>query len=85
MGTVLLIFITPAYIYLDKNIIPEKKIEDALHIAVCSVFNIDILLSWNYRHMANVNKENKIMSVNIAEGYNKQLRIITPMEVIYEE
>jgi len=74
-----------AYIYLDKKIIPKKKIEDALHIAICSVFNIDILLSWNYRHMANVNKESKIISANIAEGYNKQLRIITPMEVIYEE
>ncbi|MBF0227672.1 MAG: PIN domain-containing protein [Desulfobacterales bacterium] len=74
-----------AYLYINKTIIPKKKIEDALHIAICSIFNIDILLSWNYRHMANVNKESKIMSVNISEGYNKQLKIITPMEVIYEE
>ena len=73
-----------AYVYIDKNIIPKNKIEDALHISVCSVLNIDYLLSWNYKHLANVNRESKIIAVNITEGYNKQLRIITPMEVMYE-
>jgi len=73
-----------AYVYMKENIIPQNKIEDALHISICSVFNIDYLLSWNYRHLANVNKESKIIAVNITEGYNRQLRIITPMDVMYE-
>lgn len=74
-----------AYIYIEHKIIPERKIEDALHIAICTVMNIDILLSWNYKHLANINKESKIISTNITEGYSRTLRIITPIEVIYEK
>lgn len=73
-----------AYNYIDQKIIPERKIEDALHIAICTVFNIDILLSWNYKHLANINKESKIISYNLLEGYSKNLKIITPIEVTYE-
>ena len=71
--------------YIEHKIIPERKIENALHIAICTVMNIDILLSWNYKHLANINKESKIISANITEGYSRALRIITPIEVIYEK
>ena len=50
-----------------------------------SVFEIDILLSWNYKHLANINKELKILSLNIGEGYTKSFKMITPFGVIYEE
>jgi predicted nucleic acid-binding protein len=71
--------------YIASGIIPEKKIEDALHIAICTVFEMDVLLSWNYKHLANVNKERLILSANLLEGYSKQFRMATPMEVMYEE
>jgi predicted nucleic acid-binding protein len=74
-----------ARIYIDNGIIPKKKMEDALHLAIGTVGEIDIFLSWNYRHLANINKERKITSINLLEGYTKGFRIITPMEVIYEE
>ncbi len=74
-----------ARVYIEKGIIPKRKIEDALHIAITTVYEMDIFLSWNYKHLANINKERKIMAVNILEGYTKPFRIITPMEVIYEE
>lgn len=71
--------------YIERGIIPEKKMEDALHIAICTVFEMDVLLSWNYKHLANVNKERLILSANLLEGYSKQFRMATPMEVMYEE
>ncbi len=71
--------------YIEKGIIPEKKMEDALHIAICTVFEMDVLLSWNYKHLANVNKERLILSANLLVGYSKQFRMATPMEVMYEE
>ena len=71
--------------YIGKGIIPEKKMEDALLIAICTVFEMDVLLSWNYKHLANVNKERLILSANLLEGYSKQFRMATPMEVMYEE
>ena len=55
---------------------------DAYHIAV-SIFNgIDFLVSWNYKHLANVHKENQIKIVNLRNNINNNLRIITPMEMI---
>ncbi|MEK6794440.1 MAG: hypothetical protein AABZ39_06670 [Spirochaetota bacterium] len=70
--------------YIEHGIIPRKKIEDALHIAISTVFEIDALVSWNYRHLANLYKERKIVSRNMSEGYSHTLRICTPMEVMYE-
>lgn len=72
-------------LYFEYKIIPQKKLEDALHLAISTVYEIDVFLSWNYKHLANVNKERKIMSVNMLEGYTKAFKMVTPMEVIYEE
>src|SRR5215510_7420693 len=42
--------------YIKNGIIPEKKIADSLHIAYTTIFQMDILLSWNFQHLANINK-----------------------------
>lgn len=71
--------------YIDYHVVPENKYEDALHVALCTVVKIDILLSWNYRHLSNINKR-KFNIINLMEGYSGLLRISTPMEVVaYEE
>lgn len=71
--------------YLEKGIIPARKVEDAVHVAVSTVYEIDALISWNYRHLANLRKKELIQSINLMEGYTKVLDIITPMEVISDE
>jgi predicted nucleic acid-binding protein len=76
--------ITLANQYLDENIIPQKKIEDALHVAVATFNEIDFLLSWNYKHLANVNKEKQFEIVNLKNGYLKSPRLCTPMELFNE-
>lgn len=68
--------------YISEEIIPEKKIEDALHIAFATVNELDVLVSWNYEHLANISKEEKINSTNIKNGYTKLLRMVTPLEVM---
>jgi len=68
--------------YIERKIIPEKKIADAFHIAICVVKGIDYLVSWNYKHLANINKENKVRIVNLELGYKHDLRIITPLELM---
>jgi predicted nucleic acid-binding protein len=70
--------------YIEQGILPRKSLMDALHIAVCTFYQIDALISWNYKHMANINRERKIISWNIGEGYTHNMRICTPMEVIFE-
>ena len=67
--------------YMDRGIIPVKKKEDALHIGIATVWEIDALITWNYRHLANVRKSELVQVVNLEFRYTKVLQIITPMEV----
>ena len=68
--------------YVEARIIPERKIADALHIAICVIHNMDYLVSWNYKHLANVNREQRIRLLNWNLGYRVDLRIITPLELV---
>jgi predicted nucleic acid-binding protein len=68
--------------YIRNNIIPVTKKLDALHIAVSTVNKIDYLVSWNYKHLANVNREKRIFAVNLQYNYLDPLRICTPLELL---
>jgi hypothetical protein len=71
--------------YIKNGIIPQKKTADSLHIAYSTIFQMDILLSWNFQHLANVNKEQKIIILNKTLGYNYPFRMANPLEVYFEE
>ena len=66
--------------YLKEKIIPEKSVYDALHVAFCTINKIDYLLSWNYRHLSNINKERAFSSKNLDLGYLVTPRLINPLE-----
>jgi rRNA-processing protein FCF1 len=70
--------------YIKEKIIPEKKVEDARHLAISTINDIDALVSWNFKHLANMNKERLVLGVNIKDGYKYPLRLITPLEVMGE-
>jgi predicted nucleic acid-binding protein len=74
-----------ADLYLKNGILPVKSKADAFHIAICVVNQMDILLTWNYKHLANINRKHKITQVNIENHYLHPLEIITPFEVIDDE
>ncbi len=76
--------ITLADQYIEEKIVPIKKIEDALHVALVTVKEIDFLVSWNFKHLANVNKEKKFEIVNLKNGYLKTPRLCSPMELFNE-
>jgi predicted nucleic acid-binding protein len=71
--------------YINNGIIPKKNRADALHVAICSYYNIDVLATWNFKHLANIKRKMKIESTNILNGYLHKLEIVTPTEVIYDE
>ena len=70
--------------YIQRGIIPKSKIEDAMHVAYATVHEMDVLLSWNFRHLANLNKESRVLALNIEEGYWHPLRLVSPLEVMDE-
>ena len=67
--------------YLKKKIIPNKYRDDGRHIAVAVVNDADVIVSWNCRHMANIEKKRMFNAVNLLLGY-RQVDIVTPMEVV---
>jgi predicted nucleic acid-binding protein len=71
--------------YLRAGIIPVKKQIDAYHVATSVITQMDFLVSWNYKHLANVNKEKRIRVVNLENNYLHDLRIVTPLELMNYE
>lgn len=70
-----------AGLFLARGVIPPGKMEDALHVAFAVVCEMDILLSWNFKHLANVNKEMRLMAVSVEAGYRHTVRLTSPLEV----
>jgi rRNA-processing protein FCF1 len=70
-----------ADIYVEEGVIPKKYREDGVHIATASIANMDIILSWNFKHI--VKRKTIIMTgvINNREGYNN-IDIYSPTEVI---
>jgi hypothetical protein len=70
--------------YIASGIVPAKKYDDALHVALCTTAKLDVLVSWNHRHIANERKTLQYESANVLRGYLKSPIIVTPFEVVYE-
>lgn len=74
-----------ANLYIKEKIIPVNKIEDAQHIAFSTLNEMDFLISWNFKHLANKNKERKVHLFNEKEGYFYPLNLTTPLGVMDED
>ncbi|MBI5416659.1 type II toxin-antitoxin system VapC family toxin [Candidatus Poribacteria bacterium] len=66
---------------ISESALPAKATDDALHIALSAVHNIDYLLTWNCRHIDNAEIKPLVRSVIIDNGYNCP-EICTPQELI---
>lgn len=59
---------------------PEKFINDALHIAIATVNGIDTVVSWNLEHIVKLKTIVEVNKINLKNGY-KQIFIVTPEEI----
>ena len=66
--------------YLGHKILTQKFKNDMVHIALATVHNADILVSWNFKHIVHFDKIAKFNAVNIEYGF-RQLTIHSPREV----
>ncbi|NNJ85098.1 MAG: hypothetical protein HKP13_09225 [Gammaproteobacteria bacterium] len=71
---------TLADTYQERNILTPKFYDDGVHIASASVAEIDVLVSWNFKHIVHFDKIRMFNAVNLEFGY-KQLQIYSPREV----
>lgn len=56
--------------YINKGAIPDKETEDAIHVAIASYYNIDILISWDFKHIVSKNPIKKISELNKKYGFS---------------
>ena len=68
--------------YIAQAVLTPKYTDDARHVATCTVSGIAFLVSWNFRHLVNVQREAGFNGVNLLQGY-KTIRIVNPLELIY--
>jgi len=66
--------------YLNRQILSENFLDDARHIAFATVFEVDLLVSWNFKHIVHYDKIRMFNSINLEFNY-KQINIYSPREV----
>lgn len=69
-----------AELYIENDIIPDEYFNDALHIAVATLNGINILASWNFVHLVNLETRRKVKGINLVKGYN-EIDIASPEEL----
>ena len=70
--------------YLAARVIGQGSLLDAQHIATATVNRVDVLVSWNFKHIVNINRIHGYNSVNLRLGY-PLLEIRSPQEVVPDE
>lgn len=67
--------------YVTENVVGETSLDDCIHIATATVHKVDILVSWNFKHIVNVYRIRGYNSVNLKLGY-PILNIHSPKEIV---
>jgi len=71
--------------YIKEKVVGQTSYADSLHIALATIHHANFLVSWNFKHIVNVQKIMGYNSINIKNGY-KQLEIRSPRDFIkYED
>ena len=69
--------------YMHEGKLGQKQKVDTLHIATATVNRVDVLASWNFKHIVNLNKIVLFNAVNMKNGF-PTIEIRSPRELIYE-
>jgi hypothetical protein len=67
--------------YTERSVLGRRFTNDMLHIALATIAEVDVLVSWNFKHIVRLDKIRLFNAVNIEQGY-KPLTIYSPREVI---
>ena len=69
--------------YINHGVLKEKNFDDCMHIAFAVVYNCDVIISWNFKHLVNFKTINKVKIVNAINQY-REISIITPTMLLKE-
>ena len=67
-----------------EGVVSADYLADAQHIALASVARVDVLVSWNFKHIVNLNRIRLYNAANLRQGYGL-IDIRSPREVLEDE
>ena len=67
--------------YIIEKALTAKSYDDALHIALATLNNADVLASWNFKHIVNLDRIRLYNSINLKLGF-RLIEIRTPREIL---
>jgi hypothetical protein len=70
--------------YLTHGIVGPNCRADALHVALATIGRVDVLVSWNFKHVVNLGRIRLFNAVNLERGYGL-IEIRSPKEVLSDE
>ncbi len=70
-----------AWAYVREGVVGKEQFVDAEHVAIATVNRVDVLVSWNFKHIVNLGKIRGFNAVNLRLGY-PLLEIRSPWEVV---
>lgn len=70
--------------YIKEKVVGRSSLEDCRHIALATVAKVDVVASWNFKHIVNFNRIKGYNSVNLRMGY-PALEIRSPLELTDED
>ncbi len=67
--------------YIKENVVGQTSYDDCLHIAIATVSRLDLLVSWNFKHIVNIKRIRGYNGINIKNGY-PTIEIRSPKDLI---
>lgn len=65
--------------------VPPSKPDDAAHVAQAFVAGAELLVSWNFKHIASLSRSAKFNAIALLSGFSQGLIITTPAEVLHDD
>jgi hypothetical protein len=70
-----------ANIYIEEKVVGKTSLEDCRHIALATIYKVDVLASWNFKHIVNLDKIKGYNSINLRLGYS-MIEIRSPKDLV---
>jgi predicted nucleic acid-binding protein len=67
--------------YITEKVVGKTSLEDCRHIALATIYRVDVLASWNFKHIVNLDRIKGYNSVNYRYGY-PMIEIRSPKDLI---
>ena len=67
--------------YINEKVVGKTSLEDCRHIALATIYKVDVLASWSFKHIVNLDRIKGYNSVNMRLGYSI-IEIRSPKDLV---